>query len=110
MEALKSPRKSPKKALMMEEVTRLLLLPADISPEPVDEFSKFKRCLKTEKALDNFYRIHSLNLCFSKIYFQLEFSCYCDFQVLEDHLKSFVLEILFLGCHSSTSYLFDDKV
>ena len=51
-----------------------------------------------------------LNFRLSKFYFKFEFFYYFDFQVRKIHLKSFISEILFIGKHSSTLYLVDNKV
>ena len=45
--------------------------------------------------------------CLGEFCFRFEFFFNFDFQ---NHLKSFVFEILFVGDYSSTFYLFGDKV
>ena len=44
-----------------------------------------------------------------EFFFRFEFFFNFDFQMHKTHLKSFVLEILFIGDYSSTFYLFDAK-
>ena len=66
--------------------------PVDISPEPVDGFSKFKRRLEAEKNWHNLYRI-DFQIFVSVTYRQLQFSYYFDFQMRKTHLKSFLISL-----------------
>ena len=80
----------------------------DNSPEPLDEFSKFKQRLEAEVIRHNLYRIDFLNFYLSDFYFQSEFFCYLDFQVRRTHLKSVIYGILFIGYHTLLVLIFAD--
>ena len=50
------------------------------------------------------------NFCLSEFCIKFEFFFNFDFQMHKTHLKSFVLEILFIRDYSSSFYLFNGNV